>query len=213
MNMAEPQEEAPKKHPIIITPGDQERWPLMEMVSQPCPIPISPADEQAVLDMDRILDYLDEEAAGLAAVQIGVPRRIFVLRNGPAMNGKSASNCAYINPVVLSVSKETKNDGEACLSLPGMGARIRRPKKVTLQYFDLDSELQTETFEGFWARAVCHEMAHLDGKLITHELEKQLTEQTRKTKYGMRIDSASRRRIEKRRAKNKAAKKSRCRNR
>lgn len=129
----------------IITPGDQERFPLLEMPSRPCEIPITPADEQAIMDMDELLNTLDDEAAGLAAVQIGFPHRIFLLRNGRDDKG-NATNNVYVNPVVIKQSKETSERGEACLSLPGMGGLVRRPKWISIQYFDLDGNVQTETF-------------------------------------------------------------------
>ena len=207
--MAELNQE-PVRNPII-TPGDPERWPLLEMSSRPCQIPLTTADEQAVMDMDAILEALDDEAAGLAAVQIGFPHRIFLLRNGTDDEG-NASNNVYINPSIVATSKQMQKGGEACLSLPGMGASISRPKSVTLQYFDLDSNLQTETFNGFWSRAVMHEMSHLNGRLISHELEDQLTRQPRRSKCGMILDAAAKNRIGRRRIRNKHAKKSRRKN-
>jgi peptide deformylase len=170
----------------IITPGDPERFPLLEMASQPCQIPITSADEQAIVDMDTILDVLDDEAAGIAAVQIGFPHRIFLLRNGTDEDG-NATNNVYINPTIVSKSRKTKRGGEACLSLPGMSATFSRPKSVTLQFVDLDGEVQTETFDGFWARAVMHEMDHLNGTLITRHLEEQIAKQPRRTSFGMKV--------------------------
>lgn len=189
----------------IITPGDPERWPLLEMPSKPCQIPITPADEQAIMDMDTLLDALGDDAAGLAAVQIGFPHRIFLLRNGTG----DAMNNVYINPQIVAVSKEQKRGGEACLSLPGMGAAFPRPKSVTLRFFDLDGDLQEETFTGFWARAVMHEMDHLNGVLITQHLEKQIAKRGQVTKFGMKVNPHRRNVIAQRRAKKKRARKAR----
>lgn len=201
-----PQEE-PKRYPII-TPMDPERFPILEMSSQPCSIPISVEDEQAIEFMDSLLNELDEEAAGLAAIQIGYPRAIFLLRNGVGKDGKPENN-VYINPTIVSVSKEQKNSGEACLSLPGMGARFKRPKSVTLQYFDLNGQTYTETFTNFWSRAVMHEMDHLNGTLISKHLEQTIAKQPSRTSFGMRVTPQRRNVIEKRRAANKRAKKTR----
>jgi len=170
----------------IITPGDPERWPLLEMASRSCQLPLTPADEQAIMDMDSLLDALDDEAAGLAAVQIGFPHRIFLLRNGTDDEG-NASNNVYVNPTVVQKSRAVSKGGEACLSLPGMGASFSRPKSVTLEFFDLDGNMQTETFTGFWARAVMHEMDHLNGILITKHLEEQIANQPRRTSFGMKV--------------------------
>lgn len=175
----------PVRNPII-TPGDPERWPLLEMPSRACQIPLTTADEQAIMDMDAILDVLDDEAAGLAAVQIGFPHRIFLLRNGTDDEGNDTNN-VYINPSIVAKSRAVSRRGEACLSLPGMGAACDRPKSVTLEFFDLDGNIQQETFSGFWARAVMHEMDHLNGTLITKHLEKQVTKQPRRTSFGMKV--------------------------
>jgi peptide deformylase len=163
--------------------------------------------------MDTLLEAMDEEAAGLAAIQIGVPRRIFLLRNGYDKKKERAENNVYINPVIISKSRELKNGTEACLSIPGMHASFKRPKQVTLEYFDLNGDLQRETFTGFWARAVMHEMDHLDGRLITVHLEKTLAKRQKRTKFKMILDQAATNRIRKRRAKNKRARKMRQRTR
>ena len=203
----EPRREATTKNPII-TPNDPERWPLLEMQSQACDLPISSDDEQVIGFMDALLDQLNDEAAGLAAIQVGYPRRIFLLRNGVDENGHVENN-VYINPVILAVSREQKADGEACLSLPGMGARFKRPKSVTLGYFDISGSWQTETFTGFFARAVMHEMDHLNGILIASHLEKEIAKQPRRTSFGMLATPQRLKAIASRRAKKQRARKAR----
>jgi len=198
--MLETKNEQPVRNPIITT-NDMERWPLLEMQSQPCSTPITAGDRAAILEMDDLLNALDKEAAGLAAIQIGYPKRIFLLRNG--VNGE---NNAYINPSVLSISSTTKRASEGCLSLPGMGMFFKRPKEVKLQYMDLNGDVKVETFKGFWARAVMHEMDHLNGKLIISHAEKQLI---KKTSFGMKLTPEKQKQITDRRAKNKRAKKAR----
>jgi peptide deformylase len=209
------QNETPQERPVrnpIITPANPEQFPLLEMQSQACSIPLDAAEQDAVLRMDELLNQLDDEAAGLAAVQIGVPRRIFLLRNGKDAEGNIINN-AYINPTLVNVSKETKKDGEACLSLPGFAGRFPRPKTVELEYFDIQGNVQRQTFRGFWARAVCHEMSHLDGVLITHNLEKEIAKQPRRTKFGMKLTEQKIKQMQARRIKNKLARKARKANR
>lgn len=189
----------------IITIADQERFPFLEMASKECALQLTQEDEEAIQLMNVLLDTLDDQAAGLAAVQIGYPRRIFLLRNACNADG-SAANTAYINPIVVSRSRQTKKDYEGCLSLPHFLARFDRPKSVVLEYMDINGEFHRETFTGFWARAVMHEMDHLDGVLITHEMEKTLAYQVKRSKFGMILNSAAQRRIAKRRAKKKFAK-------
>jgi peptide deformylase len=190
----------------IITPTDQERWPLLEVPSQLCSIPVNEVDATMIGKMDAILDHLGDSAAGLAAVQIGYPKRIFLLREGN-------ENRAFINPEFVAKSPETKRDGEACLSLPGFGAVFKRPKSVTLRYYDLEGKEQTETFTGFWARAICHEMDHLEGTLIAHHLEHEVAKQSARTKFGMQLTPHRRKVVADRRAKNKRAKAARKANR
>ncbi len=206
--MTETKESPKQERSPIITHMDTERFPLLEMVSQPCSLPISTDDEQAIAFMDSVLTQLDTEAAGLAAIQIGYPRRIFLLRNGINTNGEAENN-VYINPVIIAKSQEQKLDNEACLSLPGMIVRCKRPKSVTIQYFDLNGKIQIETFKGFWSRCVMHEMSHLEGVLITSELEKIASKQVSKTNFGMKITTQNTKRIKDRRNKNKKAKASR----
>lgn len=190
----------------IITPQDVERWPLMEVPSQPCSLPINDTDAMVVGKMDALLDVLGDTAAGLAAVQIGYPKRIFLLR-------EPGGNRAFVNPVIIAQSAEMKRDGEACLSLPGFGAVFKRPKSVTLQYHDLDGTVNTEVFTGFWSRVICHEMDHLNGILIAHHLEQEVAKQSSRAKFGMLLTPHRRKVIADRRAKNKRAKAARKANR
>jgi len=190
----------------IITIQDPERWPLLEGPSQMCGLPINETDATMIGKMDALLDVLDDEAAGLAAVQIGYPKQIFLLR-------QEGKNRAFINPSIISRSNELKKDGEACLSLPGFGAVFKRPKSVTLQYYTLEGSQVIETFNGFWARAVCHEMDHLNGILIVKHFEKEMSKQQSRTKFGMLLTPQRRNVIANRRAHNKRAKSSRRANR
>jgi len=198
--------ESSTQESVIITPQDQERWPLLEGASQPCSLPINDTDAAVIGKMDAVLDVLGEQAAGLAAVQVGYPKRIFLLR-------EKGVNRAFINPVVISRSRETKKDGEACLSLPGFSAMIKRPKQITLQYHELDGEVKTEVFKGFWARCVMHEMDHLNGTIIAHHLENEMSAQVSQTKFGMKLTPHRRKVIADRRAQNKKTKASRRANR
>jgi len=195
----------------IITPYDNARWPLLEIESQPCNFPLTSSDISELERMDNVLTELGDEAAGLAAVQIGYPKRIFMLR-------RNEENKVFINPTLISVSNEKHTSGEACLSLPGVFARFKRPKAVTIHFQDLDGDTHTEDFRGFWARAVMHEMDHLNGTLIIEHIEKQQATTRRSRSFRnqegfMYITPDSTKAIRKRRAKNKLARTARKRNR
>lgn len=184
----------------IITLSDVARWPLLEVPSQECSFPLTDVDFEQLEKMNDILVDLGDDAAGLAAVQVGYPRQIFLLNEGDDRR-------AFINPRIVSKSKETKKDVEGCLSLPGVPVYLPRPKSVTLEYYDVDGERHEETFTGFWARCVMHEMAHLEGRLIIDEAEAKKT--IPRSSFGMKLDVACKNRIAKRRKKNKRARKAR----
>lgn len=76
-----------------------------------------------------------------------------------------------INPKILSVSKETTEIEEGCLSMPGVFGMVRRPKKITMEAYDIDGEKFTITVDTFLARVLQHEIDHLNGTLIFDKLE------------------------------------------
>jgi peptide deformylase len=199
-------------HPIIV-PSDPERWPLLEVPSQEVTFPISDTDANQIAAMDAVLDELDELAAGLAAIQIGYPKQIFLLRNGPKNEQGKPTNKTYINPVITFRSKAETADQEACLSIPGLATRCKRPKEVKLRYQDIDGNTQEETFIGFWSRAVMHEMDHLRGTLILAHLEHEMGKSVRRTKFGMKLTPHRLKVIANRRRLNKNARKERRRQR
>ena len=97
-----------------------------------------------------------ENGAGLAAPQIGVDLRAVVI-------DVEEGFYELINPVILSVKGEQKGP-EGCLSVKGRQGTVRR-YKVKAEYFDRNGKKHKLTAEGFFARAVCHELDHLDGIL------------------------------------------------
>lgn len=104
-------------------------------------------------DMWQTLRLAD--GAGLAAPQVGVLRRIFIV----SVDGEKYE---CINPVMISQSGKQIGD-EGCLSVRGKYGRVERPNKITLKAFDRFGKPFTITAEGFLARAFCHEYDHLDG--------------------------------------------------
>jgi peptide deformylase len=191
----------------IITPNSPDRFQLLFAESQLCDLPLDETDRFALGEMSEQLDELDTDAAGLAAVQIGYPKRIFMLR-------RNGVNQTFINPVVSDVSAETTRKKEGCLSLPNMAFRIARPKSLTLTWFDEHGTSQTQRFSGFWARAVCHEMDHLNGTILAeHKDSVVVKEEPRvffKNQEGSIVrDAAFQNRVKKRRAKKRRARQQR----
>lgn len=98
-----------------------------------------------------------EEGAGLAAPQIGIPLRVVVI-------DVEEGFYELVNPVILSQKGEQVGP-EGCLSVKGKQGTVKRPQKVKIEYRDRDGKKHKLTAEGFFARAVCHELDHLDGVL------------------------------------------------
>lgn len=124
----------------------------------------------------RILTLLDDmtetlhkaQGAGLAAVQVGVLRRIVLVETEP---GKLYE---LINPRIVEKEGE-QQEVEGCLSLPGQWGITRRPMKVTVEALNRKGEKVRYTGEGLLARAFCHEIDHLDGVLYKDNALHMLT--------------------------------------
>ncbi len=104
-----------------------------------------------------------EKGAGLAAPQIGVPLRVVVI-------DVEEGFFELINPVIVS-QKGEQIGPEGCLSVKGKQGMVVRPYKVKAEYRDRNGKKHKLTAEGFFARAVCHELEHLDGILYTDKAE------------------------------------------
>lgn len=112
--------------------------------------------------LHQILDDMAEtmykaEGVGLAAPQVGILRRYCVIDVGEGI-------VELINPVITEKSGEQCGD-EGCLSLPGKSKKVTRPLKVTVRAQNRFGENITVTGEELFARALCHEIDHLDGVL------------------------------------------------
>jgi peptide deformylase len=105
---------------------------------------------------------------GLAANQVDLPYRLFVinLKSDPA---EKEEERVFVNPV-LSGRKGMIEAEEGCLSLPGVYGQVKRPERVVLNAFSLEGEELTLELEGLFARAVQHEVDHLDGVLFIDRL-------------------------------------------
>ena len=119
---------------------------------------------------ELITDMLDTmyEAmgVGLAAPQVGILKRIVVIDVGEGP-------IVLINPEILETSGEQTGD-EGCLSVPGMAGQVTRPNYVKVKALDVNMEEQIYEGEGLLARAFCHEIDHLDGKMYTELVEGEL---------------------------------------
>lgn len=113
-------------------------------------------DERLATILDDMAETMyNADGVGLAAPQIGILRRYCVIDVGEGI-------IELVNPVIESAEGE-QEDQEGCLSFPGEYGIVRRPMKVTVRAQDRDGKSFTITGEGLLARALCHEIDHLDG--------------------------------------------------
>ena len=103
---------------------------------------------------------------GIAAIQIGVPSKMFLLEASLCGGKESDPPIAFINPEVLATSDETEKIDEGCLSFPGIYVPIERPFRARVRATGLDGEVFELEGEGLLARAIQHENDHLTGKLM-----------------------------------------------
>ena len=120
--------------------------------------PVESFDEKLWQLLDDMKDtVLKEEGAGLAAPQVGVLRRVAVVN-------VDEGYFELINPEIL-MQKGEQVGLEGCLSVRGLQGEVSRPQKIKFTYYDRNGNKYLAQAKGFFARAVCHELDHLDGVL------------------------------------------------
>ncbi len=128
-----------------------------DVLRQKC-FPVEKFDESLIRLLDDMKDTVKkEQGAGLAAPQIGVLRRVVVV-------DVEEGYFEFINPVIV-MQKGEQTGWEGCLSVRGKSGVVSRPMKVKLSYQDRTGEKHLLQAKGFFSRAICHELDHLDGVL------------------------------------------------
>lgn len=147
--------------PIILWPDPR--------LSQVCRA-VEPGDDVATLAADMLLTMYDAPGRGLAAPQVGVLMRLFVIdvtwKEGTPLPK------VLINPAIIAASDEKAVGPEVCLSIPDVTARVLRSTEITIRWTDLQGRECCEMLRG--AAAICaqHEMDHLDGLVTFDRLPK-----------------------------------------
>ena len=142
--------------PVVTLPD-----PVLREVS--APVETIGEDLQRLID-DMFETMYDAPGIGLAAIQVGVPRRLVVLDCSGKDNAPDP--ICMINPVIEMLGDELRSYEEGCLSLPEIMVDIERPSMVRVRYLDRTGKEQVRDAEGLLATAIQHELDHLDGKLI-----------------------------------------------
>jgi peptide deformylase len=148
--------------PLVILPD-----PQLRLVSEPV-ASITPEIRQLAADM---LDTMyDAPGVGLAAIQIGVPKRVITMDVSKSETEKAAM--VLINPEVVWASEEKRVYEEGCLSIPEYYEEVERPDRVRFRYTNLDGETIEQDADGLLATCVQHEIDHLNGVLFLDHLSK-----------------------------------------
>lgn len=148
--------------PILTAPD-----PRLKAVSEPVE---KVDDEIRKLADDLIESMYAADGIGLAAIQVGVPKRMLVMDIAQAQGKREPM--VFINPRIVWASDEMATFEEGCLSVPDIWDDVERPAKIRAEYLDRDGKQQTLEAEGLLATCLQHEMDHLEGILFLDHLSK-----------------------------------------
>ena len=147
---------------ILVVPD-----PVLKLVSEP----VEKVDDDLRALMDDMLETMyDAPGIGLAAIQIGVPKRVIVMDIAGPDDPKAPRY--YVNPEIVWSSEETAPYEEGCLSIPDIYDEVERPARVKLKYLNYQGEEVVEDAEGLFAVCIQHEMDHLEGVLFIDHLSR-----------------------------------------
>ena len=146
---------------IIVEPNK-----ILRQVSKP--VNVVDKNEQELMD-DMLETMYAAKGIGLAAIQVGIPKRIIVID----LNKDEKKNPMYfVNPIIKQKNSVNSIYEEGCLSVPNQFAEIERPNKCEVEYLDFNGKKQLLKAEGLLATCIQHEMDHLEGILFIDYLSK-----------------------------------------
>jgi peptide deformylase len=148
--------------PLVILPDSQLR-----LASEP----IAAMDDQVRrLAGDMLETMYDAPGIGLAAIQVGVPRRLITIDISRDDDARAPQ--VFVNPEIIWRSDETSSYEEGCLSIPDFFEEVERPAKVKVRYMMLSGEMAEVDAEGILATCLQHEIDHLNGVLFIDHISK-----------------------------------------
>jgi peptide deformylase len=167
--------------PLVIAPD-----PLLKKVSKP----VDKIDDALRgLMKDMVQTMYAERGVGLAAVQVGVLKRVLVMdvdyeieehdhhhhHHGDHCNHNHVTNANprfFVNPEIIESSKDSVSYNEGCLSFPGARSEVIRPSTVVVKYLDFNGAEKTESMTGLLATCIQHEIDHLNGVTFVDHISK-----------------------------------------
>jgi len=123
-------------------------------------------EELRTLVADMAETMFDANGAGLAAIQVGVPMKLFLIDGPVAGDGDNAPPRVFINPQILELSDEAQTGDEGCLSFPGIYVPVKRGMRARVRALDIEGKPFEIDGEALFARAMQHENDHLVGRLL-----------------------------------------------
>jgi peptide deformylase len=139
--------------------------PRLKLVSKP----VAGVDDDLRALMDDMVETMyDADGIGLAAIQIGVDKRVIVMD----LSEKRNEPRYFVNPVITPLTEELKPYSEGCLSVPEIYDEVERPVRVKVNYLDYDGVEREEIAEDLFAVCIQHEMDHLEGVVFIDYLSR-----------------------------------------
>ncbi|GHE78161.1 peptide deformylase [Thalassotalea profundi] len=139
-------------HPILSNPSS----PVEDILS----------DETQTLIKSLLTTVEQAGGVGIAAPQIGIPKRLFIVCSKPNNrypNAPRMQPTAIINPKIIGYKGDIIEDWEGCLSVPSLRGLVARHNTIDVEYYDIDGQKHLQEFNGFIARIFQHEIDHLNG--------------------------------------------------
>jgi peptide deformylase len=144
--------------PVVIWPDERLRQPSVAIAAVDASV--------RALYQDMVDSMYAENGLGIAALQLGDPRRMFIVE--PRLAGRPETDLplAFINPEVIETSEEQQDSEEGCLSFPDIYIKVKRPMRCKIRATGLDGATFEIEGEALFARCMLHENDHLTGKLL-----------------------------------------------
>ena len=147
----------------IITVPDETLKKISEPVEK-----VGSNEKKLIKDLFETM--YQSKGIGLAAVQVGILKRILVI--DVSSKDEKREPLSFINPSIKKISDETSVYEEGCLSIPDTFIEIERPKICEVEYIDINGKIRNMKCDGLLSTCLQHEINHLDGKLIIDHLSK-----------------------------------------